>query len=94
MTDATADFNDRFRIMMERQLVKGAVQTTITCPRSGVILDQRRAVVVTVKRDGKESVACLDGKAYDAIANELAERCAKEGVTIELLDGRVLFRRR
>lgn len=79
---------------LNKQLLKYAVQKQITCPRSGAVLDQRTAVLMTVKNDkGGESSMVMAGTEWDEIANRITTMAAEQNCTVEVLDGRILNKR-
>lgn len=91
MTEQTSPLTDPMVVRINRETVRGAVVRALTCPLSGVILDMRRAVLLTVKRDGQTIGAQVyDARTWDgaqgaAIRAELAKR---EGLTLATIDGR------
>ncbi len=86
--------HDAVQRAVNREILRAAVMRQITCPRSGQVLDVRRAVLVTVSR-GEQTVAMqvLDAAAYDEIAEQLRQHCEGNALRLELLDGRELHRR-
>lgn len=80
---------------VDREALKYAVQRTIFCPKSGVVLDIRRAVLVTVTGpNGVKGADCMDGEAFDAIAENLRAACTERKFTLEITDGRVVNARK
>ena len=78
-------------IAINRHLLKAAVMRQIICPRSNVVLDIRSAVLFTATApDGKARCECIDGAAWDAIADTLTVKAAELGVTLEIIDGRII----
>lgn len=83
------------QIFANKELLKFAVQTAITCPRCRTILDVRTAVSITVNVPDKrtrEYIAC--GKCYDEVKHALADTVLSLSGSIEAIDGRVLHGRK
>lgn len=80
---------------VDREALKYAVQRAIFCPRSGVVLDVRTAVLVSLKGDdGSAKSEVWDGAVWDATGPKLRELCAEKNVSIEITDGRVVNARK
>lgn len=93
-----ADFDmlstDPLELRVKRELLKFEVQKQITCPRTGDVLDVRTAVAVTVKNaQGGESTFAMVGTEWDKIANHIQHLAVEQKCTVEVLDGRELFKR-
>jgi hypothetical protein len=74
--------------IVDRAVLKAAVMREIFCPLSGVVLDVRRAVCFHASKDGKGASMVVDGKVFDD--NNIAGVAAEQGVTLEVIDGRVI----
>lgn len=70
------------------EALRYAVSRAIFCPRSDVVMDVRRAVLVTVVHGEARKAICLDGKAYDEIVDGLRAKCESLGASLEVIDGR------
>jgi hypothetical protein len=87
-------------LAVNREVLKYAVMRQIFCPRSGMVLDIRRAVLFTVALPdvdgvkGKSASECVDGAKFDEIRPALEAACAAKGVSLEIIDGRVVNARK
>lgn len=94
MSDVNMLSTNPLELRANRSLLKYAVQKQITCPRTGQVLDVRTAVAVTVKNSkGGESTFAMVGTEWDKIANHIQHLAVEQKCTVEVLDGRELFRR-
>lgn len=73
----------------DQEIVKGLAAMTVTCPYTGVVLDKRKAVVVSA--NGRD-IAC-DGEYWDKVKTKVIEGADKAGKKVTVLDGRELFKR-
>ena len=77
----------------DREILRGEVARQITCPRTGLVLDWRRAVLVTAAKDGVMPVStALDATAWDDAEQEIRGRLEALGRTVTVIDGRELQR--
>jgi hypothetical protein len=93
MNDITAALLGQItpELAIDREVLRAAVMRSITCGRTGRVLDVRTAVLITVTMpDGRVGTEVLDGAAYDAVADVLGDACRARGATLELIDGRVI----
>jgi hypothetical protein len=90
--------DNEVRRATDRALVQAAVMRAITCPYSGVVLDMRRAVLVSTSQGA--SFVC-DARYWDtakplleaAIAKAVADgRAPADYRVTEVLDGRELWK--
>lgn len=72
------------------EVLRAAVMRSITCPRSGAVLDIRTAVYFRVELAGKAAAECVTGAVWDAIREPLTARCAELDASLEVIDGRTL----
>lgn len=82
-------------LRVNREVLKHAVMRRITCPHSGVVLDIRKAVYFNVTT--AENVCgsdVVDGPVWDRIAETVRDTCAAKGMTLEVIDGRVINTRK
>ncbi len=86
MADNDAD-RDRY---VNREVLRHGVMRTITCPRSGRVLDVDRAVMVTTVKGDSRQAYVLDGAAWDEVESELRAKAAELGREVEVIDGRQL----
>lgn len=88
---------DTFTREIQRQALRYAVQRAIFCPVTGEVLDMRRAVDVTVRRNGAiATTMVMAAHAWDtqgpAAMSAVSE--AFPDATWEILDGRELWSKR
>lgn len=89
--------DDKIQALMDKELLKGAVQRTIFCPLSKVVLDVRTAVYMdATEADGtSRGSAVFDGKVWDdTFAVPVAKFCADNNITLKVVDGRIVHARR
>jgi hypothetical protein len=78
--------------VINRSTLRYTVQHQIFDRQTGAALDISSAVLVTVTTpDMKRTTEVFDATRYDTAAEPLAAVCAEYGITLEILDGRVLF---
>jgi hypothetical protein len=77
-----------------RAILKHAVMRKIYCDRTGQVLDTQTAVMVTATLGPRVGTSVFAGSVYDTFRDSLAAIAAKEGVVLEVLDGRELYGRR
>lgn len=75
-------------LIVNREALRYAVQRAITCPQSGRVLDISRAVLVEIAGRGS---GVYDAEMWDSVEATVREHVAKEGYTMTVHDGRVLF---
>lgn len=97
MLDAITD-PDAAQVYVNQQVLKYAVQRQIFCQATGQVLDQRRAVLVTLTNTSTTPPAhrsvILTATAYDKRKDSfLAAVKERPAIKLEVLDGRELFKR-
>lgn len=89
---------DQIDLIVERKILKGAVQRQIMCPISGAVLDIRSSVLftATTPHNGRERSLCLDGETWDHNEPTLRARATSlaaqhnVAIVIAVIDGRVI----
>jgi hypothetical protein len=81
---------DQTQAAIDYETLRHAVQRTIQCPVSGVVLDVRRAVLLTVTTaDGDATRSkCIDGEAWDKRTEQMRAACEEAKAKLEVIDGR------
>ncbi|WP_319461234.1 hypothetical protein [Micromonospora sp. RTP1Z1] len=85
-----ADSEEVRQKYIDRETLLYAVQRTITCMRTGVVLDVDKAVMVTTILGDKRGAWVLTGEAWDAMEEWTRAKAAEIGATLEVIDGRKL----
>ncbi|MBC9004107.1 hypothetical protein [Micromonospora aurantiaca (nom. illeg.)] len=85
-----ADSEEERQKYLDRETLLYAVQRTITCQRTGVVLDVDRAVMVTTILGDKRGAWVLDGEAWDRMEEWTKQKAEEIGATLEVVDGRKL----
>ncbi len=76
----------------DRIALKAAVQRQITDNETGVVLDVRTAVLVTVTPPtGRAVMEVFDGPRWDTLAEPWARIAAAKHITLEVIDGRQVY---
>ncbi len=89
MTDDPAEREN----YLNRETLKAAVMRQITCKYTGVVLDMRTAVQVTVRRDGRAIVIdTMSPDHFDTIIDNLKAGLESKNLEMEVIDGRELYK--
>lgn len=76
---------------VNREVLKAGVMRRIMCPKTGVVLDVRTAVYFSVAvPGGKTGSEVVDGAAWDTMKDTVTAQCESRGITLEVIDGRIL----
>ncbi len=79
--------------VVNRALLKHAVANTITCPHTERVLDVKTTVVVTVTYPpGGKSEHVMIADHWETIKDEMHKAAELRSWTIEVLDGREVFK--
>lgn len=79
---------DTIERIVDREILRYAVQREIFCPATGKILDISTAVLMM--GDGIKT-RVIQAEVWDEIGAEALELCKAQGLTPEVYDGRELF---
>ena len=82
------DADPKMVLMAQQEMLRRAIMRAIMCPVSGVVLDQRRAVLV-IPSNGGGLVMTAD--VWEDKREAVTAAAEASGVTLEIYDGRELF---
>lgn len=81
--------SERMEAKVNREILRGAVASAITCHISGAVLDMKSAVMVTITGQTTQQTAVYVGSVYDErIAPNIPRIRERLGFTVEVIDGR------
>jgi hypothetical protein len=78
---------------VEKELLKYWAGRLIFCPFSKKLMDAKKTVIFTVKKDSGEKDYVMHSDFWDQVEKSMIDLCEKEKCEHEILDGRKVFKR-